>query len=70
MTENEALAKARAMSEELGWGWDEPVSVGIEVDNGKNVIRIVTNCNYKGGNAWFRFDQVSGELLRRGVWPQ
>jgi hypothetical protein len=70
MTREQAIRKARAIANERGWRWREPVYVTERRDMvayGRRRIEVWSNAGSIGANVRVVFDAQTGKVLR-AIW--
>jgi hypothetical protein len=67
MTHEEAIRRARALAEERGWDWRDPVRVTETrrfVLFGRKRVTVWSNAHSRGANVVVELDAEAGDVLR------
>lgn len=73
LSEQDALARARALAEERGWPWLEPVEVSRErslVVVGRERWVVTTHVGYRGASARIVMNADDGSIVSAGYLPR
>jgi hypothetical protein len=73
MTHEEAIERARALAEERGWTWREPVRVTERRDFvllGRRRLCVRSNADSRGTNVLVELDAETGEVLHAAWLPR
>jgi uncharacterized membrane protein YkoI len=70
ISREEAVEIARERALQNDWPFQEPVHVSLETYQKGACYWIMTNAMMKGGNANFRIDATTGEIIGQGFPPR
>ena len=73
MTRDEAIARARALAQERGWTWHEPVNADLGrawVVLGARRWTVTSNAGSLGTNVHVVLDDATGAVIRAAFWPR
>jgi hypothetical protein len=72
VTREDAIARARALADERGWTWLEPVGArrGRAWLVGKRRWTVTTNIEHIGASVLVVLDDATGAIVRAGFLPR
>ena len=72
MTREDAIARARALADERGWTWLEPVAARRERAwlVGKRRWTVITNIEQIGASVRVVLDDATGAIVQAGFLPR
>ena len=73
ISREEALDRARALADERGWPWREPVEVSRTrslIVFGRERWLVTTHVGFRGGNVRIEIDAGSGAVVSAGYLPR